>query len=69
MINWHEVEEKIAQERYQIIVEERQVQKQVPAGSSIYEQLLNWIGNQMVRLGHQLQRNETGQTHSITSPS
>lgn len=68
MINWHEVEEKIAQERYQIIVEERQVQKQVPAGSSIYEQLLNWIGNQMVRLGQQLQRNESGQTHSITSP-
>ena len=69
-MNWYdvEVEEKIAQERYQVIVEGHRIQKHIPAGPSISAQFLNWIGNSLVGLGQQLQRNEDGQTQSITSP-
>ncbi|HEX6385600.1 MAG TPA: hypothetical protein VF177_13095 [Anaerolineae bacterium] len=68
MMNWHdvEVEEKIAQERYRVIVEGRRVQKYAPAGPSIYEQFLNWIGNKMVRLGQRLQQDEVSQRQSLT---
>lgn len=53
------VEENVAQERYQVIVRSRWVDRQVEVtGSSdirLHDRVLNWLGRQLERWGRNLQ--------------
>jgi isocitrate lyase len=64
MINWNDiqVEQQIAQERYQTIIEARQVKKALSAykpgqleKQSRCGHTLAWLGGQLISLGHSLQ--------------
>ncbi len=58
MINWNDIEiaQEIAQERYQIIVQARQMKKRDPRNDiGFYVSLLNWLGDQLVTWGRYLQ--------------
>jgi hypothetical protein len=58
VINWHDiqVEQEIAQERYEVIVQGRQLaQVQQPATEAgRYVQVRNWLGERLVNWGCQL---------------
>ena len=58
MYNWNDlkVEQEIAQERYQIIIEGRTIKttgKQ--QASTVYDRFLHWLGHQLVTWGNHLQ--------------
>jgi len=53
MINWNDirVEQQIAQERYQTVIESRQR----PATTPLLPKLRGWLGTQLIAWGHTLQ--------------
>ncbi len=60
MINWYDiqVEQEIAQERYQPLIQERQFarphQPPVSLPDTAYTQVRNWLGDQLVSWGCRL---------------
>jgi hypothetical protein len=54
------IEQKIAQERYQIIIQTREQSRVIPTdrvrGTALYDTLLYQLGSQLVTWGNQLQQ-------------
>lgn len=65
MINWNDihVEQKIAQERYQPLIQARQLERilaeTTPQPPTRYQRLLAWLGRQFIQWGQRLQERAT----------
>jgi hypothetical protein len=61
MINWNDiqVEQKIAQERYEVIVQGRQLAhtRQQVDRTAYYPRFRDWLGNQIIAWGCQIKTN------------
>ncbi len=60
MINWNDirVEQQIAQERYQAIIQTRRQQVPATVKLTLYPRLLNWFGQRLIAWGHKLQQDQ-----------
>jgi hypothetical protein len=72
MVNWYDiqVEMEIAQERYQALVKARQIERLTATKrikSGFYQTILNWLGQQLVGWGYNLQHKPNATLNTLVT--
>ena len=63
-MNWYDMQtaQERAQERYEPLLQQNAIRRAFPEEPTTFERARQWLGEQLVQLGHKLQTQQSEQT-------